>query len=115
MCQVNIPLWMASASLSGISMLNSSSMAITTSTVSRLSNPRSLEKCAEPEIFELVRELRTDRQGSEIRPLMRPGPMSHVSAASIYDPCLTLTYLVEILQQVHYSTLNFLSRETGRG
>ena len=59
----NSPLWMASASLSGISMLNScvrkllafledqqvsartSSIAITTSTVSRLSSPRSFAKC----------------------------------------------------------------------
>lgn len=58
----NLPLWIASASLSGISMLNScslvnacsfyperlgvrtSSIAITTSTVSRLSRPRSLVK-----------------------------------------------------------------------
>lgn len=38
--------WMLSASLSGISMLNSSSMAMTTSTVSRLSRPRSLAKWA---------------------------------------------------------------------
>lgn len=66
---VDIPLWMVSASLSGISMLNSykrrqistlvdyiqsgwretsrtSSMAITTSTVSKLSRPRSFAKCA---------------------------------------------------------------------
>lgn len=39
-----VPEWMLSASLSGISMLNSSSMAMTTSTVSRLSRPRSLAK-----------------------------------------------------------------------
>ena len=61
----DIPLWMASASLSGISMLNSynivrpascmshlrsltSSIAMTTSTVSRLSRPRSLWKCDSP-------------------------------------------------------------------
>lgn len=44
----NILLWMASASLSGISMLNSSSMAITTSTVSKLSRPRSFVKWAVP-------------------------------------------------------------------
>lgn len=37
---------MVSASLSGISMLNSSSMAMTTSTVSKLSRPRSLAKWA---------------------------------------------------------------------
>lgn len=42
----HVLLWMVSASLSGISMLNSSSMAMTTSTVSRLSRPRSLAKCA---------------------------------------------------------------------
>jgi hypothetical protein len=35
-----------SASMSGISSLNSSSMAMTTSTVSRLSSPRSFSKCA---------------------------------------------------------------------
>jgi hypothetical protein len=49
--QTNIPLWMASASLSGISMLNSSSIAMTTSTVSKLSRPRSFEKCAFPFIY----------------------------------------------------------------
>ena len=46
----SIPLWIASASLSGISMLNSSSIAITTSTVSKLSRPRSFEKCDCPVI-----------------------------------------------------------------
>ena len=46
-----VPLWIASASLSGISMLNSSSIAMTTSTVSKLSNPRSFEKCEVPEIY----------------------------------------------------------------
>jgi hypothetical protein len=35
-----------SASKSGISSLNSSSIAITTSTVSKLSSPRSFSKCA---------------------------------------------------------------------
>lgn len=40
----DVPEWMESASLSGISMLNSSSMAMTTSTVSRESRPRSLAK-----------------------------------------------------------------------
>src|SRR2546423_13734750 len=46
--QEDLPLWIASASLSGISMLNSSSIAITTSTVSRLSRPRSFVKWAFP-------------------------------------------------------------------
>src|ERR1700737_2200442 len=41
----------SSASLSGISMLNSSSMAITTSTVSKLSSPKSFEKCDCAEIY----------------------------------------------------------------
>lgn len=44
---------------------------------------------------------------------MHPEPVSYVS----YECCdysLTLTYLVEVLQQIHYSSLYLLPRQTSR-
>ena len=105
---LNIPLRIASASLSGISMLNSSSIAITTSTVSKLSNPKSFEKCAFAEICICQYWIWSD--GSHRSTLDLSPTWTKVNY------CITMSirysYLVEVVQQIHYSSLNLLLWKT---
>lgn len=105
-----LPLWMASASLSGISMLNSSSIAMTTSTVSNESRPRSFAKCDVPEIYhhQRVFSIFTLR----CVPLMRLKPASLlIHGVFSMGVGVVVTYLVEVLQQIHYPSLDLFFRE----
>ena len=110
---VHIPLWIASASLSGISMLNSSSIAMTTSTVSSESNPRSFEKCAAPEIYHQVSSCSCFPLPFECT-FDESCTCSYVSI--IDDVCLAVvTYLVKVLQQIHDPPRDLFPRQTSRG
>jgi len=100
MRRLNLPLWIASASLSGISMLNSytvvngchntsfvpqptSSIAMTTSTVSKLSRPRSFVKCDDGESYSRCQaKNQFERIGTGV-PSMRPEPVTGISSV----PC----------------------------
>jgi len=121
--QGSLPLWIASASLSGISMLNSyhavnictthlvllehtSSIAMTTSTVSRLSSPKSFAKWD---------------VGASLRRNQTSCTECYVEHEYTFDASVTLagishclfnrnvtTYLVEVLQQIHYPALHLI-------
>lgn len=111
---IHVPLWMASASLSGISMLNSSSIAITTSTVSRESNPRSFAKCAWPEIWtEVSGKDATAVVLRKIVPSLDPRP-AHMLMSGRAALFLLVTYLVKVLQQIHNSSLHLFPRQASR-
>lgn len=109
-----------------------SSMAITTSTVSKLSSPRSLAKWELGLICLLDsfsnRSVHDSPENSHAEPLGHATNLAGIGNLEFIDlisHCMFLsgislglsfpTHLVEVLQEVDYATLNFLLLKTGSG